>query len=190
MLRSLAATHAASTSVKDPLWKYKWVQAHEPEVFQKAHKWLDVKEYLIARCTGEFVMTRDWPIPRSSTTHGPAMRAGTIPLQDVRRRTAAPAAHHRVPRCRWNTHRKAPRRSLASAKGRPSMEAAATRRSSASVRARPRSARRTSSGTSGWVGTVMDHQAVDVAAMMAGIVGGRAGKIQLFCRDGDGGQML
>ena len=59
MLRSLAATHAASTSVKDPLWKYKWVQAHEPEVFQKAHKWLDVKEYLIARCTGEFVMTRD-----------------------------------------------------------------------------------------------------------------------------------
>ena len=40
MLRSLAATHAASTSVKDPLWKYKWVQAHEPVVFQKAHKWL------------------------------------------------------------------------------------------------------------------------------------------------------
>lgn len=59
LLRSLRATHAASTSVKDPLWKYKWVQAHEPEVFQKAHKWLDVKESLIARATGEFVMTRD-----------------------------------------------------------------------------------------------------------------------------------
>lgn len=44
LLRSLRATHAASTSVKDPLWKYKWVQAHEPEIFQKAHKWLDVKE--------------------------------------------------------------------------------------------------------------------------------------------------
>ena len=25
LLRSLRATHAASTSVKDPLWKYKWV---------------------------------------------------------------------------------------------------------------------------------------------------------------------
>ena len=59
LLRSLRATHAASTSVKDPLWKYKWVQAHEPEIFQKAHKWLDVKESLIARATGEFVMTRD-----------------------------------------------------------------------------------------------------------------------------------
>ena len=59
LLRSLRATHAASTSVKDPLWKYKWVQAHEPEIFQEAHKWLDVKESLIARATGEFVMTRD-----------------------------------------------------------------------------------------------------------------------------------
>ena len=59
LLRSLRATHAASTSVKDPLWKYKWVQAHEPENFQEAHKWLDVKESLIARATGEFVMTRD-----------------------------------------------------------------------------------------------------------------------------------
>ncbi len=26
---------------------------------KKVHKWLDIKEYLICRCTGEFVMTRD-----------------------------------------------------------------------------------------------------------------------------------
>ena len=56
---SLVATHAASTSVKDPLWKYKWVEANEPDIFNKVHKWLDVKEYLIARCTGNFVMTKD-----------------------------------------------------------------------------------------------------------------------------------
>lgn len=36
------------------------------------------------------------------------------------------------------------------------------------------------SGTSGWVGTVMDHQAVDVAAMMAGIVGAEPGKYNYF----------
>ena len=44
LLKSLRATHAASTSVKDPLWKYKWVQQNEPEIFAKVHKWLDVKE--------------------------------------------------------------------------------------------------------------------------------------------------
>ena len=59
LLKSLIRTRAASTSVKDPLWKYKWVQKNEPEVFSEAYKWLDVKEYLICRCTGEFVMTRD-----------------------------------------------------------------------------------------------------------------------------------
>lgn len=59
LLRSLRRTRAASTSVKDPLWKYKWVQQNEPEVYAKVHKWLDVKEYLIGRCTGQFVMTRD-----------------------------------------------------------------------------------------------------------------------------------
>ncbi len=59
LLKSLAITHAASTSVKDPIWKYKWVQKHEPEIFSKVHKWLDVKEYLICRCTDQFVMTKD-----------------------------------------------------------------------------------------------------------------------------------
>ena len=59
LIKSLVATHAASTSVKDPLWKYKWVEANEPDIFNKVHKWLDVKEYLIARCTGNFVMTKD-----------------------------------------------------------------------------------------------------------------------------------
>ena len=38
----------------------------------------------------------------------------------------------------------------------------------------------TSSSIGGWVGTVMDHQAVDVAAMMAGIVGAEPGKYNYF----------
>ena len=33
LMKSLRATHAASTSVKDPLWKYKWVQQNEPEIY-------------------------------------------------------------------------------------------------------------------------------------------------------------
>jgi len=59
LLKSLIITKAAPTSVKDPLWKYKWVKKNEPEIYSKIHKWLDVKEYLICRCTGEFVMTKD-----------------------------------------------------------------------------------------------------------------------------------
>lgn len=59
LLRSMHLTGAATTSVKDPVWKYKWVENNEPEQFAKVYKWLDVKEYLIHRCTGQFVMTRD-----------------------------------------------------------------------------------------------------------------------------------
>ena len=59
LLPSLAITGAAALSVKDPVWKYKWTEANEPENFAKVHKWLDVKEYLICRMTGEFVMTKD-----------------------------------------------------------------------------------------------------------------------------------
>jgi xylulokinase len=59
LLKSLNITGAAPASVKDPLWKYKWVQKNEPEVFSQCHKWLDVKEYLIARSTGRYIMTED-----------------------------------------------------------------------------------------------------------------------------------
>ncbi|NIK67180.1 MULTISPECIES: FGGY-family carbohydrate kinase [unclassified Paenibacillus] len=59
LLKSLAITRAVPASVKDPVWKYRWVRRHEPEAFSRVHKWLDVKEYLLFKCTGEFVMTED-----------------------------------------------------------------------------------------------------------------------------------
>ncbi|MFY9115383.1 MAG: FGGY-family carbohydrate kinase [Dethiobacteria bacterium] len=59
LIQSLRETGAVSASVKDPVWKYKWVENNEPEVFSKVYKWLDVKEFLIARCTGRFIMTED-----------------------------------------------------------------------------------------------------------------------------------
>lgn len=59
LLKCLMISGAAPTSVKDPLWKYKWIEKNEPEQFKKAYQWLDVKEYLIHRCTNEFVMTED-----------------------------------------------------------------------------------------------------------------------------------
>lgn len=59
LLTSLHYTGVAAASVKDPVWKYNWVKENEPEVYRRIHKWLDVKEYLIFKCTGRFVMTCD-----------------------------------------------------------------------------------------------------------------------------------
>lgn len=59
LLKSLRITGAVAASVKDPVWKYKWVERNEPENFKRVYKWLDVKEFLICKCTGEFIMTPD-----------------------------------------------------------------------------------------------------------------------------------
>jgi len=59
LLKSVKITGAVAASVKDPVWKYNWVKHNEPDVFSKIYKWLDVKEYLILKCTDYFVMTKD-----------------------------------------------------------------------------------------------------------------------------------
>ena len=59
LIPSLIITGAVSASVKDPVWKYRWLRDNEPENFKRVYKWLDVKEYIISRMTGKFVMTRD-----------------------------------------------------------------------------------------------------------------------------------
>jgi len=59
LLRNLIVNYAGSTSAKDPIWKYKWVEKNEPEVFRKTYKWLDVGDYLVARCTGRIIRTAD-----------------------------------------------------------------------------------------------------------------------------------
>ena len=58
-LRSLIITGGLAGTAKDPLWKYHWVKDNEPEVFARAWKWLDVKDYLTLRCTGRLGMTYD-----------------------------------------------------------------------------------------------------------------------------------
>ncbi len=59
VLKSLYLTGGLAATAKDPLYKYHWVKDNEPEIFARAHKWLDVKDYLIHRCTGKFGMTQD-----------------------------------------------------------------------------------------------------------------------------------
>lgn len=59
VFHSIRISKAVAASVKDPVWKYKWVARNEPASFEKVYKWLDVKEYLVLKTTGEFVMTED-----------------------------------------------------------------------------------------------------------------------------------
>jgi len=58
-LKSLRITGGLAGTSKDPLWKYHWVRENEPDVFRKVYKWLDVKDYLLLRCTGHYGMTQD-----------------------------------------------------------------------------------------------------------------------------------
>ena len=59
VLRSLWVAGGMAATAKDPLWKYHWVRNHEPDIFRQVYKWLDVKDYLLLRCTGEAAMTGD-----------------------------------------------------------------------------------------------------------------------------------
>ncbi|MFC1996404.1 FGGY-family carbohydrate kinase [Chloroflexota bacterium] len=59
LLRFVRITGGGAASAKDSLWKYIWVRDNEPEIHAATHKWLDVKDYLVLRCTGEFTMGYD-----------------------------------------------------------------------------------------------------------------------------------
>jgi len=58
-LQCLRITGGLAATAKDPLWKYHWVKDNEPEIFEKTYKWLDVKDYLVLKCTDEFTMGQD-----------------------------------------------------------------------------------------------------------------------------------
>ena len=59
VLRYLRITGAVSGSAKDPAWKYLWVKENEPDIFAKTFKWVDAKEYLTYRASGNLKTTRD-----------------------------------------------------------------------------------------------------------------------------------
>ena len=59
LLRSIQISGAVSASAKDPVWRYNWVKTNEPEVYGRVYKWLDVKDFLLCRASGRFVMSED-----------------------------------------------------------------------------------------------------------------------------------
>lgn len=181
LLKYLKYTGAVSSSVKDPIWKYKWVEANEPDVYAKIYKWLDVKEYLICRASGEFVMTEDsafatllydtrkghegWCKPICDMVgvnmkHLPEIKKCTEKVGEVTETAAKELGL-------------APGTAVFGGGGDASLigvGAGAVGIGDTHIY----------SGTSGWVGTVVDKQLVDAGAMMAAIVGADPGKYNYF----------
>lgn len=181
MLRSLMITHAASTSVKDPLWKYKWVEAHEPELFAGAYKWLDVKEYLICRCTGEFVMTKDSAYATFLYDPRPGRECWS---KELCRYYGVNEKHlPRIINCTDVAGKLTER--AAEELGLPAGTAVYGGGGDATLIGVGAGCTKVGSthiysGTSGWVGTVTNKQVVDIVTMIAAIVGAQPGRYTYF----------
>ncbi len=53
------ANGAPGKNGMDPVGKMLWIRQNEPEIFARTEKFLDVKDWLILRATGEYAMTAD-----------------------------------------------------------------------------------------------------------------------------------
>lgn len=181
LLKSLRINCAASTSVKDPVWKYKWVENNEPRVFAKIHKWLDVKEYLIARCTGQFVMTKDSAFSTFlyDTRKGhEGWNASLIKMLGVKKEHLP-----EIIDCTDEAGKLSAKaaKELGLTEGTPVFGGGgdATLIGVGAGCVEPGQTH-IYSGTSGWVSTVLDKQKVDIDAMIAGVVAAMPGRFNYF----------
>lgn len=189
LARAMYHTGVSPVSVKDPVWKYKWVEANEPENFSKAAYWLDVKEYLIGRCTGKFVMTedsafatllmdkktQDWSIPTAKMFGvNPKHLAPIIKSTDLVGGLTKKAADD-----------------LGLAEGTKVFggggDASLIGVGSGCVDVGDT---HIYSGTSGWVSTIIDKQTVDIITMIAAIRGAQTGKFNYFAEMETSGKCL
>lgn len=189
LLKCLLATGAVPSSVKDPVWKYKWVQAHEPENFARADKWLDVKEYLLLRCIGQAVMTEDSAY--ATLLYDTKKRAWSETLCKMFGVDMAhlPPIIQSQDRVGGLTEQSAAELGLKS--GTPVFGGGGD----ASLIGIGAGAAAVGSthiycGTSGWVSTVTDKQLVDVDAMIAAIVGAQKGRYNYFAEMETAGKCL
>ena len=191
LLKSLYYTGAVSSSVKDPVWKYKWVEAHEPEVFAKTHKWLDVKEALIARMTGNFIMTSDSAFGTLLYDIRDGKHDWAMPIVDM-----IGVKHEHLARIIKSTD-KAGNLSETAAKelGLEPGTAVFGGGGDASLIGVGAGAvglhdTHIYQGTSGWVSTVVEKSMVDTSAMIAAIVGADSNSFNYFAELETAGKCL
>lgn len=181
LLKCLKITTAAPTSAKDPVWKYLWVKEKEPEIFNKIYKWLDVKEYLICRATGEFIMTKDsaWATFLYDTRKGKYEWNKSLCKMFGINIEHLPKVIDCTQKAGEITENAAAELGLA--KGTPvfggggdatliGIGAGCTKVGETHIY----------SGTSGWVSTITDKQLVDVVSMIAATVGVKENNFNYF----------
>ena len=191
LIKSLLITGAVSGSVKDPVWKYKWVEAHEPENFARAHRWLDVKDYLISRCTGRFAVTQDSAFATLlyDTRKGHRGWSKTICSMLGVNMDHLPEIIRSTDRVGGLTARAAAELGLPEGTG---VYGGGGDSSLIGVGAGCVNPGDTHIywGTSGWVITVTQKQMVDVTAMIAAIVGAQGDKFNYFAEMETAGKCL
>ena len=181
LARNLMVNYAASVSAKDPVWKYKWVENNEPEIFQRIYKWLDVGDYLTARCTGRIVRTADTAFATFlyDTRKGKeGWNKGLLNMYKVK-----PAHMPEIIECTDLAGRltKEAAQELGLAEGIPvfggggdttfvNIGAGSTRPGDTHIYV----------GTSGWVSTFLDHQTADIGAMITGVLSARRGYFNYY----------
>jgi xylulokinase len=191
LVKSLLISGAASTSVKDPVWKYKWVENNEPEIFKKVYKWLDVKEYLIHRCTGKFIMTEDSAFATLlyDTRKGKEGFSKALCSMNGVRRSHLPDIISATDKVGGLTQKAAD--DLGLVPGIPVFggggDATLTGIGAGCVEVGDT---HIYSGTSGWVSTIVDRQVVDPGKMIASIVGAQKGLYNYFAEMETAGKCL
>jgi xylulokinase len=191
LLTWLRLTRAAPTSIKDPVWKYKWVEENEPENFGRVYKWLDAKDYLIARFTGEMIMTEGSAFPTFLYDVRPGKHAWSKTLCTM---LGVDMAH--LPRIIKSCDI-AGRVTAASAAQLGLAEGTAVYGGGGDAEligigvgaVRPGETH-IYLGTSGWVSTVTDKQIVDAGASIAAIVGSQPGYYHYFAEMETAGKCL
>lgn len=191
LTKSLIISRAASTSVKDPVWKYKWVEHNEPENFKRIHKWLDVKEYLIHRCTGRFIMTEDSAFSTLlyDTRRGKRGWSKALCKMYGVRMQHLPDIIKSTDRAGGLTQKASADLGLVS--GIPVFGGGGD----ASLIGIGAGCVETGYthiylGTSGWVSTIVDKQKVDAGKMIAAIVGAQSGRYNYFAEMETAGKCL
>ena len=181
LVRNLIVNYAGSTSAKDPVWKYKWVENNEPEVFRKTYKWLDIGDYLLSRCTGRIVRTADSAFATFlyDTRRGKeGWNKGLLTMYRVK-----PEHMPEIIECTDLAGKLTERaaKELGLAEGTPvfggggdttfvNIGAGCTKPGDTHIYV----------GTSGWVSTFLNYQTVDIGAMITGVLSAKRGYFNYY----------
>ncbi len=189
LLISLAKTGAVAASVKDPVFKYNWVKNNESDNFEKVHKWLDVKEALIARMTGKFIMTEDsafgtllYDIHKKCWSQ----EVCKILHVDMRHLAKIVKSTDAVGGLTKQAAEELGLKEGTLVYG-GGMDASLIRVGAGAVN---KHETHVYMGTSGWVSTVVDKSIVDASAMIAAVVGARPGYYNYFAELETAGKCL